>query len=51
MKTRDYEIIQYEKRRKERLEALKKLEEPINDDVDPDFVLDKFYDNYMDGPY
>lgn len=51
MKTKDYEIEQYEKRkaeRKRRLEELKKLEP---DHLDGDEILDAYYHNYMDGPY
>ena len=48
MKTKNYEIEQYEKRkaeRKRRLEELKKLEP---DHLDGDEILDAYYHNYMD---
>ena len=38
------------KRAEERKKRLKKIHKPIKDDY-ADFALDKFYHNYMDGPY
>lgn len=39
-----------EKEQQERKKRREKLQEPMKDD-DIDFALDKYYDNYMDGPY
>lgn len=47
------ELAKLEKFEKEQLERKKrreKLQEPMKDD-EADFALDKFYNNYMDGPY
>ena len=39
-----------EKEQQERKKRREKLQEPMKDD-EADFALDKFYNNYMDGPY
>lgn len=46
----DEKVREYEAKKLERQERLRKLYADKMEE-DPDYTLDKFYENYMDGPY